>query len=128
MILFHIKWNKKDDAVIVTGSIASAIVNSNEVESADIYTLPFVKPINQDQIAKIVNLYGYINIIEEHQKSCGVGSAIIEQISDLYYVGKIERFPKVHRVAIEDFFQDVSGNQNYLRNRAGLLLSTFRIV
>ena len=115
------KVENKKEAIFVTGSIASVIVASPESEQADVYTLPFVKPINQEQIALIANTYNIITVIEEHQKSSGVGSAVIEQVSDLYYSGRVIRYPKVHRVAIEDLFQDVAGTQMYLRNRAKLL-------
>ena len=115
------KVENKKDAIIVTGSIASVIVAAPDAEKADIYTLPFVKPINQEQITKIANAYETITVIEEHQKSSGVGSAVIEQISDLFYAGKVTKYPKMHRIAIEDYFQDVSGSQMYLRKRAGLL-------
>lgn len=115
------KVEKKKEAIFVTGSIASVIVASPEAEKADVYTLPFVKPINQEQIAKIANSYETITVIEEHQKSSGVGSAVVEQISDLFYSGNVTKYPKVHRVAIDDYFQDVSGSQMYLRKRAGLL-------
>lgn len=115
------KVENKKNAIIVTGSIASVIVSAEDTKKADVYTLPFVKPINEEQIAKIANLYENITVVEEHQKSGGVGSAVIEQISDLYYAGKVINYPKVHRVAIEDYFQDVSGSQMYLRKRAGLI-------
>lgn len=115
------KVENKKNAIIVTGSIASVIVSAEDTKKADIYTLPFVKPINEEQIAKIANSYENISVVEEHQKSGGVGSAVIEQISDLYYAGKVINYPKVHRVAIEDYFQDVSGSQMYLRKRAGLI-------
>ena len=115
------KLNNKKEAIIVNGSIAYAIVNTSDVENKDIYTLPFVKPINKEQIIKIANSYEAITIIEEHQKSCGIGSAVIEQISDFFYDGLVTKFPKVHRIAIDDYFQDVSGSQMYLRKRAGLI-------
>lgn len=115
------KVENKKNAIIVTGSIASVIVSVEDTQKADVYTLPFVKPINEEQIVKIANSYEIITIVEEHQKSGGVGSAVIEKISDLYYAGKVLNYPKVHRVAIEDYFQDVSGSQMYLRKRAGLI-------
>lgn len=115
------KVENKKEAIIVTGSIASVIVSSTEAEKADVYTLPFVKPINQEQIAKIANSYETITVIEEHQKSSGVGSAVIEQVNDLFYAGKVAKYPKIRRIAIDDYFQDVSGSQMYLRKRAGLL-------
>ena len=119
--IFPYRVNNKKEAIIVNGSIAYAIVNSADAEDKDIYTLPFVKPINKEQINKIANSYEAITIIEEHQKSGGVGSAVIEQISDLFYDGMVAKFPKVHRIAIDDYFQDVSGSQMYLRKRAGLI-------
>lgn len=113
--------NNKKEAIIVNGSIAYSIVNSSDSENKDVYTLPFVKPINEEQITKIANSYEIITAVEEHQKSCGVGSALIEQISDLFYTGKVMKYPKIHRVAIEDYFQDVSGSQMFLRRRAKLV-------
>lgn len=113
--------NKKKEAIIVNGSIAYSIVHSMNANDKDIYTLPFVKPIKKEQIAIIANNYEVITIVEEHQKSGGVGSSVIEQISDLFYEGKVAIFPKVHRIAIEDYFQDVSGSQMFLRKRANLL-------
>ena len=114
--------DNKKEVIIVNGSISYSIVNSEEAVNKDIYTLPFVKPINKEQIAKIANTYEVITIVEEHQKSGGVGSAVIEQINDLFYQGQVSRFPKVHRIAIDDYFQDVSGSQNFLRERANLLI------
>lgn len=74
-----------------------------------VYTLPFVKPINKEQITKIANNYEVITIVEEHQKSGVVGSAVIEKISDLFYEGKVTTYPKIHRICIGDCFLDVSG-------------------
>lgn len=54
--------------------------------------------------------------MEEHQASCGVGSAIIEQASDMYAQGKLATFPKVIRKAIKDEFASVVGSQTYLRS------------
>lgn len=114
--------SNKKDAIIVNGSIAYTIVNSAAADNKDIYTLPFVKPINREHIAEIANNYDTITVIEEHQKSSGVGSAVIEQISDLYYSGDVKKYPKIHRIAIEDYFQDVSGSQQYLRIMANLII------
>lgn len=115
------KVNNKEEALIVTGSISSAIVASESVEEKDIFTLPFVKPINKEQLKNIANSYSKITVVEEHQKSGGVGAAVIEQINDLFYCGDVEQYPKIHRIAINDYFQEVSGSQTYLRKRAGLL-------
>lgn len=115
------KVNNKKEAIIVNGSIAYSVVNSENADNKDIYTLPFVKPINSEQITKIAKCYDTITVIEEQQLSGGVGSAVIEKISDLFYEGKITAYPKIQRIGIGDYFQDVSGSQMFLRERAGLL-------
>lgn len=102
-------------AIIVTGSIAAKIVDDGSIIDFDIYTLPFIKPINKDQLKAILNKYDSICIVEEHQKSGGVGSAIVEIANDLYYDCVIDRYPKIRRVAIDDVFSEVSGSQDYLR-------------
>lgn len=109
------------EALIVTGSLASAVLKAEMSSGKDIYTLPFVKPINKEQLARIAAQYDVITTIEEHQLSCGVGAAVIELLSDLYAADKISRLPKIHRVAINDYFQEVSGSQDYLRHKANLL-------
>lgn len=110
-----------DKAIIVTGSLSSVIVNSERAVGADIYTMPFVKPINREQLKIIAEKYKDITVIEEHQLSGGVGSAIIEQINDLYAECDIEIYPKIHRIAIKDVFQNVTGCQNYLRKKSNLI-------
>ena len=110
-----------DEAVFVTGSIASVIANEYKYQDKDIFTVPFVKPLNPVSIKQIVEKYNIITIIEEHQLSAGVGSAVVETVSDLYSSGEIDKYPKVHRIAIKDYFQEVSGSQAYLRKRSNLI-------
>lgn len=112
---------KSQKAIIVTGSIAYPIVVSEKNNKMDIYTLPFVKPINNEQLLAIAKNYDEITIIEEHQLSSGVGSAVVEQVNDLYCENKLGRYPKIKRIGIHDYFQEVSGSQAYLREKANLL-------
>lgn len=112
-------------AVFACGNILDAA--RHQIEDAhlpyDLYSVPFVKPINTTQLASIVSTHpdGIITI-EEHQMSCGMGSALVEQISDLYAAGVIPAYPKVRRIAIPDEFVDVVGTQMYLRERENLKL------
>jgi len=112
-------------AVIACGNILESArhqIEDNNL-SYDLYSSPFVKPINVDQLKAIVDSHpeGIITI-EEHQKSCGMGSAIIEIINDLYAQGVIITYPKIKRIAIPDEFVGVVGHQNYLREYVGLKL------
>lgn len=115
------KVNGYREAVLVTGSIAYSVVNDERYQNKDIYTIPFVKPLNAESAKKIANHYQTITVIEEHQLSGGVGSAVVEVVNDLFYKGDIKEYPKMQRIGIDDYFQDVSGSQMYLRERAGLL-------
>lgn len=112
-------------AVIACGNIMAAaksqIIDQNL--PYDLYSLPFVKPINNIQLKTIVEKYpdGLITI-EEHQKSCGMGAAIVEQVNDLFSAGLLEKYPIIKRIAIPDEFAPIVGSQNYLREYEGLIL------
>lgn len=113
--------DKFQTVVLACGSILKYAVDGNlRGLEYDIYTVPVVKPINQKQLSSIAERYDNIIVLEEHQKSCGVGSAIIEQLSDAYNDGRISRFPKVQRKGIDDVFYSVVGSQDYLCEIAGL--------
>jgi len=111
-------------ALLVCGSIldyAVKFINANNIKTS-IFSILFVKPINKDQISEIAKKYKNLIILEEHQKSCGAGSAIVEILNDLYFENKIPFYPKIRRISIDDTFFSVSGNQSYLREKAGLVL------
>lgn len=112
-------------AVFACGNILDAALHQINEENLnyDLYSVPFVKPINKEPLINIVKTHpaGLITI-EEHQKSCGMGSAIVEILNDLYYEGNIEVYPKVKRIAIPDEFADVVGTQVFLREHEGLKL------
>ena len=112
-------------AVLACGNILDAARHQVAEESLpyDVYSVPFVKPINVEQLCTIVESHpeGIITI-EEHQKSCGMGSAVVELLNDMYADGKIFAYPKVKRIAIPDEFVGVVGTQKYLREVENLHL------
>ena len=90
----------------------------------NLFSVPFVKPMNIEQLKTIVESHpNGILTIEEHQKSCGMGSALIEILNDLYAEGKIRHYPKVKRIAIPDEFADVVGTQLFLREHESLKIT-----
>ena len=112
-------------AVLACGNILAA-AQSQIIEHNlpyDLYSVPFVKPINKAQLKKIAEKYsdGLITM-EEHQKSCGMGSAIVEQVNDLFSAGLLEKYPTIKRIAIPDEFAPIVGSQSYLREYEGLIL------
>lgn len=124
-ILPIITRNENKKAVLSCGSITA--MAKQQIDEGqlpyDLYSIPFLKPINSNQLHNIILGYpeGLITI-EEHQCSCGLGSAILEQVNDLYESGRIESYPHIKRIAINDEFMSVSGSQKKLRQYAGLIL------
>ena len=123
--ILSLKENGNTTAVIACGSIldkANHSIEDNNL-SYDLYSIPFVKPLNKQQLKTIVEKHANgLVVMEEHQKSCGVGSAIIESLSDMYNAGELNDFPKIKRLAINDKFLSIVGNQCYLREVAGIKL------
>ena len=113
----------KPDELTATYNLSSEETHSTAPNKSLFLFVPFVKPINKEQLINIVKTHpaGLITI-EEHQSSCGMGSAIVEVLNDLYYEGDIEVYPKVKRIAIPDEFADVVGTQVFLREHEGLKL------
>lgn len=109
-------------ALLVSGSILDyAVKRVAELGNFfDVYSVPFIKPLNDEILRKIASEYTDIWVLEEHQKSCGIGSAIIEVISDMYAGRQISNYPRIKRIGIDDTFYSVSGSQAYLRKLAGL--------
>jgi transketolase len=114
-----------DTVVIATGSIikyAKDFLEENIKKEFDLYSCPTIKPLNEKSLVAIAKKYKHIITIEEHQKSAGFGSAILETLSDLMQENKIGNFPILKRIAIPDMFYSEGGSQNYLRKLAGLEL------
>jgi transketolase len=123
------KSNNAKLALLTTGAMldyALKFVRQNNIDCS-VYSCPFVKPLDIEQIKSIAEQYSKIITLEEHQQSAGFGSAIVEQVNDLYANGKINKFPVIIRQAIKDTFFSVSGSQQYLRDIAGidLLVNSF---
>ena len=113
-----IQKDGNNKAVIACGNILASAKQQIESEQlpCDLYSMPFVKPLNKGCLLDIVVRYpDGLTTIEEHQRSCGMGSAVVEQLNDMFAAGDIVNYPKVQRIAIPDEFVMVVGNQNYLR-------------
>ena len=110
--------------VLTSGSILARVMESVETKALnhDVWTIPVVKPLNANQLCALAEQHAQIIIVEENQKSAGIGSAIIEVLSDAYNNGLLKTYPKIRRIAINDEFLEVAGSQRYLQQTAGLIL------
>ena len=117
--------DKSSDTVVLTsGSILARVMETAPEIGYAVYTIPVVKPLNRRQLCTLASQYSHIIIVEENQLSAGIGSAIIEQLSDAYHEGTLKIYPKIQRIAIKDEFLEVAGSQRYLQQTAGLTLPT----
>ena len=117
--------NKGSETLVLTsGSILARVMESVETKHLDydVFTVPVIKPLNQAYLCQLAENRRQIIIVEENQKSAGIGSAIIEILSDAFNSGALSRYPKVNRIAINDEFLEVAGSQRYLQQTAGLIL------
>ena len=112
-----------EKAVLACGNIMAAAKHQIEEKSLpyDLYSVPFVKPLNKEQLKAIVEKHpeGLVTI-EEHQASTGMGSAIVECVNDMYAAGELKVYPIIKRVAIPDEFAPIVGTQTYLREYENL--------
>lgn len=114
--------NRQETLVLTSGSILARVMEAAPEKGYDVFTVPVVKPLNVSQLCALAEQYAQMIVVEENQKSGGIGSAIIEILSDAYNSGTLSQYPKVRRIAINDEFLDMAGSQRYLQSSAGLIL------
>lgn len=119
-----IQNNSSETVVLTSGSIVSRVMDDINDRSLpyDVFTVPVIKPLLKESLLSIAKHYKQIIVLEENQLSAGVGSAIIEQLSDSYNVGELDVYPKVKRIAIKDEFLGFAGSQKCLQDLAKLHL------
>ncbi|MEI9919614.1 MAG: transketolase C-terminal domain-containing protein [Bacteroidota bacterium] len=109
-------------AVLTTGAMLMYAFEhkENKEKNYSLYSFPFVKPIDSATLRDIAKTHSNIITLEEHQRSAGFGSAVLECLHDLQESGEIDTIPNVKRIAIPDQFVSVAGTQEYLRSLSGL--------
>jgi transketolase len=90
--------------------------------AADLYSFPFVNPIDTAQLAELAARYRHVATLEEHQANGGFGSAILERLHDLLAEGKLAALPAIKRIAIPNAFVSSAGTQDFLREQMALTL------
>jgi len=102
-------------AFIATGSLSStalALANT-QYPNASVWSAPFIKPINKNQVIEICKQHQKIITFEEHSVLGGLGSTIAEISS--------EHSPRhILRIGIEDRFSTHCGSYEYLLKEHGL--------
>lgn len=112
-------------AVFATGDMVGYAARYLEEHrlGADLYSFPFVNPIDTEQLAALASQYPQIATLEEHQANGGFGSAILERLHDLLSADRLKQLPAVQRIAIPNAFINCAGTQDYLREKMKLQLN-----
>jgi len=112
-------------AVFATGDMVGYAARYIEQHAlaADLYSFPFVNPIDTTQLAALARRYTQVATLEEHQANGGFGSAVLERLHDLLSDGALSALPAVKRIAIPNAFISSAGSQDFLREKMGLQLN-----
>ena len=105
---------------IATGSMVSVANRlANEVLDCDVWSVPSLKPINEEQVLKIAELADDIVVLEEHSTAGGLGSLIAEIVSSVACA-------RVTRFGVQDKFSEKCGSYQYLMKEHGLDFDTLK--
>jgi transketolase len=108
--LFKIRGGDRGGlAMVATGSLVRTAVNlaDAEFEDATVWSAPFLKPMNIDQVADICESSQAVVTLEEHSIYGGLGSVISE-------ISTAIRPTRILRVGVQDRFSQLCGSYEYL--------------
>jgi transketolase len=110
----------RDLAILATGNaVPLAMDTARKLKAsgyeAEVYSIPFIKPLDRSLIEEIAGEGKPIFTVEEHNIIGGLGSAVAEILAEIPSSCKFKRF------GIPDHFTKSIGDQNYLRKMDGLL-------
>ena len=117
--LIKVKMAKKIKySFIATGSmVRTAIDVADKLHDIDVWSAPFIKPIDRSMVEKICHNSEAVVVFEEHSKFGGLGSLIAEIASESSPV-------KILYVAVNNRFSQKCGTYEYLLQEHGLDFST----
>lgn len=108
--LLEVKLGQNDDIVfIATGSLVRTAIDiaAGSYLGATVWSAPFIKPIDCQQVAAICAQSRVIVVLEEHSVLGGLGSVIAEIAAEFAPV-------RILRVGVQDRFSHHCGSYEYL--------------
>ena len=120
--LVKVRESKNSECTfIATGSmVRTAIDVADELpENIDVWSVPFIKPINRAIVEEICQNSKAIVVLEEHSKYGGLGSLISE-------ISVASNPVKILQIAVNDRFSEKCGTYDYLLQEHGLNFEAVR--
>lgn len=107
-------------AVFSTGAIFDEVNEACETLKSEgiiptVYTFPTVKPIDTETILRCAAEHKVIITVEEHNLSCGFGSAVAEVLAEAE-----GPHARLVRIGLNDTYSCIVGSQKYLRKQYGI--------
>jgi transketolase len=104
-----------DLAFVATGSLVRCALDiaAESCYEASVWSVPFIKPIDEHQIIDICKKSKVVITFEEHSIFGGLGSVVTEIASEHLPV-------RVLRIGVKDRFSEYCGSYNYLISEHGL--------
>lgn len=109
-----------DCAILATGTLVAEAQEACTLLqqggfSADLYSVPTVKPLNKHRLQSICQKHSLIVTVEEHSQIAGFGGAVAEfLLEDSHFHGRLER------IGTPDRFFHQAGEQAYARQALNL--------
>lgn len=105
---------ESDVVLLAMGTIlAEAVLAAKQLQnlgiSISVYSVPMVKPIDEEGIRKLASIAKLLVTMEEHNVIGGLGSSVAEVMSEMNHHASLMRF------GLRDTFTAEVGNQEYLR-------------
>jgi transketolase len=102
-------------AFIATGALlrTATDIAAASYPDAAVWSAPFIKPIDTEQVTEICRRYSTVIVLEEHSVLGGLGSVITEISAELAPV-------RVLRIGVNDRFSHHCGTYEYLLKEHGL--------
>jgi len=114
--LLEAKSGKPDNITfIATGSLVRTAIDmvSANYPDAAVWSAPFIKPLDSQQVTAICKQSRVVVVLEEHSVLGGLGSAITEIASEFAPV-------RILRIGVNDCFSHYCGTYEYLLKEHGL--------
>lgn len=118
--LLHVKEGRDGGlALVATGSMVQTALAlaSADYPEANVWSVPYIKPVAVDQVARICMSGRAVVVLEEHSVIGGLGSMVAEIAADMAPT-------RVLRIGVRDRFSVHCGTYEYLLREHGLDLPT----
>jgi transketolase len=118
--LLQVRKSRQRIALLATGSmVRTALELADQGLDAEVWSIPSIKPLNQQQLREITSRVDCLVTLEEHSVMGGLGACVAEEVALHWPL-------PVCRIGVEDRFSAYCGTWEYLRQEHRLDLPSVK--